>query len=101
MGCYVHNVQLVCPSRGCVPGDCVELTDREVSVCSVICDSAEPVSFTQLKDATDLHQEIISRVVRRLAIYGLVTKVEGRYKGNCCQPSITGSDSHGLSLRVA
>lgn len=77
------DMQLVCSSSKCDPSDCVELTNRELSVCNVICGSAEPVSFTQVKEATDLHQEIVSRVVRRLAIYGLVTKVEGRYKGNC------------------
>lgn len=77
-------MRLVCSSRDCDPSDCVELTNRELSICSVICGSVEPVSFTQLKETTALHQEIISRVLRRLAIHGLVTKVEGKYKGNCC-----------------
>jgi len=72
---------LVCSSENLDLGQCVELTDREFSVCSFICDSRGPVSFSQLKRSTDLHQEILSRIVRRLVIYGVVKKEEGRYKG--------------------
>lgn len=77
-------MRCVCSSEDCSRDECVELTERESAVCSVICNSAEPVSFTQLKEATKLHQEVVSRVVRRLAVHGLVSKVEGRYRGNCC-----------------
>jgi amino-acid N-acetyltransferase len=58
---------------------CVELTDREFSVCNFISDSRGPVSFSQLKRYTELHQEILSRIVRRLVIHGVVKKEEGRY----------------------
>ena len=77
-------MQLVCSSKDCDPDECVELTSTELSVCKVICGSQEPISFTQLKESTNLHQEIVSRVVRRLAIHGLVKKVEGKYTGQCC-----------------
>ncbi len=76
-------MQLVCPTKNCDPNDCVELTSREASVCDVICSSQQPISFTQLKESTNLHQEVVSRVVRRLTIHGLVRKVEGKYQGQC------------------
>ena len=74
---------LVCSTGTCSSDDCVELTDREFSVCTTICNSQQPVSFMQLRDSTNLHQEIVSRVVRRLSIYGLVSKVDGKYQGKC------------------
>jgi DNA-binding HxlR family transcriptional regulator len=76
-------VPLVCASENCDSDDCVELTDRESSVCDVICNSPEPVSFTKLKESTNLHQEIVSRVVRRLTVHGLVSKVAGKYQSEC------------------
>lgn len=76
-------MRLVCASANCDPGECVELTTRESIVCDVICGSPEPVSFTRLKASTSLHQEIVSRVVHRLAVHGLVEKVDGRYQGRC------------------
>ena len=76
-------MQKVCPTRNCNPNEWVELTDREVSVCARICASTEPISFTEVKRSTKLHQEIVSRVVRRLAIHGLIKKVDGKYQGNC------------------
>jgi hypothetical protein len=71
---------LVCSSDNRDLGQCVELTDREFSVCNFICDSPAPVSFSQLRRSTELHQEILSRIVRRLVIHGVVAKEEGRYK---------------------
>ena len=72
---------LVCSSGNRDLEQCVELTDREFSVCNFICASRGPVSFSELKDSTELHQEILSRIVRRLVIHGVVKKEEGRYKG--------------------
>jgi DNA-binding HxlR family transcriptional regulator len=76
-------MQCVCPTDKCSPDDRVELTERELSVCTMISTSSEPVAFTVLKRSSDLHQEILSRVVRRLVIHGLVQKVDGKYQGNC------------------
>jgi DNA-binding HxlR family transcriptional regulator len=78
-------MQLVCSTANCDSNECVELTSRESSVCDVICSSQQPISFTQLKESTNLHQEVVSRVVRRLTIHGLVRKVEGKYQGQCCR----------------
>ena len=77
---------LVCLSDSCADNaDCVQLTDREFSVCKVICDSAGPVSFVKLKEATGLHQEIVSRILHRLMIHGLVEKTDGKYNCECSQ----------------
>jgi len=76
-------MQRVCASEDCGQSECVELTSREFEICSVICNSGQPVSFTQLKETTQLHQEIVSRVVHRLTLHGLVSKVDGRYQGKC------------------
>jgi DNA-binding HxlR family transcriptional regulator len=73
----------LCGSGGCDTEECVDLTSRESFVCSIVCKSQEPVSFTQLKQSTGLHQEILSRIVRRLSVYGLVRKVDGKYEGEC------------------
>ncbi len=77
-------MELVCCSMPC-DDDCVQLTDRESSVCKVICESQEPISFSKIKERTDLHQEVVSRVVHRLVVHGLVEKTAGGYAGNCSQ----------------
>jgi DNA-binding HxlR family transcriptional regulator len=74
-------MELVCCEGNTDRSQCIELTDRESSVCKAICFSSEPVSFSQLKRSTQLHQEILSRIVRRLVIYGVVRKgPNGRYR---------------------
>ena len=75
---------------------CVSLTERESNVCRTVCDSTAPVSFTQLKTTTSLHQEILSRIIRRLLTYGLVSKTDGGYRSLCCKAgSASGSQSGG------
>ena len=74
-----------CRPGGCDNEDCVQLTPREAQVCITLCRSAEPLSFTQLKEASGLHQEVLSRIVRRLTIHGVAAKVDGRYQGRCGQ----------------
>lgn len=73
----------VCGSPSCAPGECVDLTEREFAVCAIICGSETPVSFTNLKQSSDLHQELVSRIVKRLQVHGLVRKVDGKYSGRC------------------
>lgn len=79
----LHPMTRVCASPSCTPGECVELTEREFGLCTIICGSETPVSFTQLKRAADLHQELVSRIVKRLQVHGLVRKVDGKYSGRC------------------
>jgi predicted transcriptional regulator len=74
---------LTCCGAECVQDDCVQLTERESSVCKLICGSTEPITFGRLKEATSLHQEVVSRIVRRLILHGLVTKTDHGYSGEC------------------
>jgi DNA-binding MarR family transcriptional regulator len=76
---------IVCCTDDCLKADCVQLTERESAVCSVICGSNGPVSFGRLREATSLHQEIVSRIVRRLVVHGLVRKTDDGYLGECGQ----------------
>jgi DNA-binding IclR family transcriptional regulator len=72
---------LVCSADNHDASECVELTEREYSVCKAICDASDSISFTQLKQATRLHQEVLSRIVRRLVTHGVITKRgDGRYR---------------------
>ena len=43
-------MELVCCEGNTDRSQCIDLTDRESSVCKAICFSSEPVSFSQLKD---------------------------------------------------
>lgn len=78
-------MSVACTLEECKDEDCVQLTEREFSVCSVICLSREPVPFAKLREKTQLHQEVVSRIVRRLAIHGLVEKTDSGYLGKCGQ----------------
>jgi hypothetical protein len=73
----------LCSSQDCDPAECVELTNRESFVCQIICMASKPVTFSELKEVSNLHQEVVSRILRRLVVHGLVTKTERTYKGNC------------------
>ena len=76
---------IACCVGECQANDCVQLTERESSVCQLICSSKGPVSFGALTQATGLHQEIASRIVRRLMVHGLVKKTGDGYTGECVQ----------------
>jgi DNA-binding IclR family transcriptional regulator len=76
---------MACCLDTCSNADCVQLTDREYSVCNLICRSDRPVNFSSLKEATALHQELVSRIVRRLTVHGLVEKTDAGYLGKCGQ----------------
>jgi DNA-binding HxlR family transcriptional regulator len=71
---------LVCRSGNRDLEQCVELTDRESSVYNIIRASQGPTSFSRLMRLTTLHQEILSRIVRRLIVYGVVKKEERGYR---------------------
>ena len=44
-----------------------------------ICDSEDPVTFSALKTRLGYHQEVISRILRRLVNHGAIEKSRGRY----------------------
>lgn len=54
-------------------------------VCETVCESAEPVGFSAVRRSVGLHQELVSRILRRLATYGAIEKVQGKYRGKCGQ----------------
>ena len=69
-----------CSVTMCESPDCLQLTEREARVCSMVCASAEPMAFSTIKENLGFHQEIVSRILKRLVNYGAVRKVEGRYR---------------------
>ncbi len=69
-----------CALSMCESPDCLQLTEREEQVCMTICGSPEPVAFSALKNKLGYHQEVMSRILRRLVNYREVEKVSGRYR---------------------
>ncbi len=69
-----------CPVEMCGGPDCLQLTERESQVCMTICNSSEPVAFSTLKKTLGYHQEVVSRILRRLVNHGAVEKVRGKYR---------------------
>ncbi len=69
-----------CSAGGCCADDCLQLTEREASVCETICASGEPVGFSAIKRKLGFHQEVVSRILKRLVNYGAVEKVSGKYR---------------------
>jgi len=59
-----------CDTLDCVSGDCLQLTPREEAVCGTICESGTPLSFSK----------VLSRILRRLSVYGALEKVDGNYR---------------------
>jgi DNA-binding MarR family transcriptional regulator len=69
-----------CETLDCDSGDCLQLTPREEVVCSTVCHSGTPISFSMIKERSGLHQEVLSRILRRLSVYGALEKVDGKYR---------------------
>jgi predicted transcriptional regulator len=64
----------------CDSPDCLQLTEREAQVCMTICASEEPVTFSALRGKLGYHQEVVSRILRRLLNHGAIEKVKGGYR---------------------
>ena len=45
-----------------------------------ICLSAEPLGFSFVKNKLGYHQEVVSRILKRLVNYGAVEKFRGKYR---------------------
>jgi DNA-binding HxlR family transcriptional regulator len=73
-------LSLSCCVATCEGNDCLQLTDRELLVCETVCSSAEPIGFGAVKRSVGLHQELVSRILRRLTTYGAIEKVQGKYR---------------------
>jgi predicted transcriptional regulator len=44
-----------------------------------ICSSAEPITFLVLKSNLGYHQEVTSRILKRLVNHGAIEKARGKY----------------------
>jgi predicted transcriptional regulator len=64
----------------CDSPDCLQLTEREAQVCMAICSSEEPLAFSTVKNRLGYHQEVVSRILKRLVNYGAVEKFRGKYR---------------------
>jgi DNA-binding HxlR family transcriptional regulator len=69
-----------CSVVECADEDCLQLTVREEQVCEAVCSSEAPVRFSELARAVGFHQEIVSRILRRLVNHGCLEKVAGGYQ---------------------
>ena len=69
-----------CPVAMCDWSDCLQLTEREALVCITICSSSEPLAFSAVKNRLGYHQEVVSRILKRLMNYGAVEKFRGKYR---------------------
>lgn len=69
-----------CPVAACDGPDCLQLTEREALVCMTICSSMEPLTFSAVRNRLGYHQEVVSRILKRLLNYGEVEKFRGKYR---------------------
>ena len=69
-----------CSVAACDSSDCLQLTEREAQVCMTICSSGEPLAFSAVKNRLGYHQEVVSRILKRLMNYGAVEKFRGKYR---------------------
>ncbi|QQG48291.1 MAG: hypothetical protein HY247_05945 [archaeon] len=60
--------------------DYLQLTDREMRICETVCSSSAPIGFSAVKRAVGLHQEVVSRTLKRLVNYGALERVSGKYR---------------------
>ncbi len=58
-----------------------KFTEREKNVCNIIC-SSDKIRFTDIKKKSDLHQEILSRTLKRIKDDCSISKCSGGYKCN-------------------
>lgn len=62
------------------------LSSREVRVCEVVCGSLREIGFNEIKRITGFHQEILSRILKRLRYRNLLTIYNSKY-AKCCYSS--------------
>ena len=68
---------IACPACN---ADMLQLTQREFEVCETVCSSDKPVGFSAVKRRVGYHQEVVSRILRRLVVYGALEKTQGKYR---------------------
>lgn len=60
------------------------LSDREAMVCRTICEASVPIGFNEIRRRTGLHQEIVSRILKRLLFMCKISRNDIKYQG--CAP---------------
>jgi len=45
-----------------------------------VCGSMEPVAFSTIRSTLGYHQEVVSRILRRLVKHRAIEKVHGKYR---------------------
>jgi DNA-binding HxlR family transcriptional regulator len=73
-------MQVCCTESTCSGEDCIQLADREMLVCGIICGSSDPVRFSKIKQHTGLHQTVVTRIIHTLEAHKVIEKVDGRYR---------------------
>ena len=73
-------MQVCCDTVACNGINCIQLTDRELVVCGIICGSNETISFSQLKRLSGLHQTVLTRIIHTLEAHKVIEKVDGKYR---------------------
>lgn len=59
------------------------LSKREVEVCTLICRSPKPLGFNEIKRRTGFHQEILSRILKRLIFLENIRHADMLYSKWC------------------
>lgn len=59
------------------------LSARDVEVCVLICESPRPLGFNEIQRSVGIHQEKLSRTLKRLLLHGFILKEQAKYN-RCC-----------------
>ncbi len=62
------------------------LNERDINVCQIVCHSRTPMGFNEIRRQTAIHQEILSRILKRLQFRGYIEKIQAKYY-RCCYSS--------------
>ena len=73
-------MQVCCSESECTGKNCIQLTDREVVVCGIICGSSAPLRFSEIKQHSGLHQTVLTRIIHTLESHKVIEKKDGEYR---------------------
>lgn len=77
--------QVCCVACPACNDEYLQLTEREMQVCVTVCSSSAPLSFSSVKRAVGYHQEVVSRILKRLVVYGAIERIQGKYRRKASQ----------------
>ena len=73
-------MQICCSESDCSGHNCIQLTERELMVCGIVCGSSEPVTYSSLKKHSGLHQAVLTRIIHMLESHKVIEKVDVKYR---------------------